>query len=189
MKPLGKTMKVAHYNLQDKQAALNELLTNYRATPHSSTGIAPGDMLFRDGYKADYPHVSDTTEVQVRDAIKRDQEQREKRCEVKNQSKYRQEQPLSAGDTVITRNNSRSTKFEPIFDPNPCTVETTEPGGAICLTAEGSMRRRHIDDIKPTSHISIPGSDDTSQTPPQQLPRRSARERKPVTRYGDPVTH
>ena len=187
-KPLGKTMKVAHYNLQDKQEAINQLLTNYRATPHSSTGIAPGDMLFRDGYKADYPHVSGTTEVQVRDAIKRDQEQREKRCEMQNQSKYRQEQPLTAGDTVITRNNSRSTKFEPIFDPNPCTVETTEPGGAICLTAEGSMRRRHIDDIKPTSHTSILGSDDTSQTPPQQLPRRSARERKPVTRYGDPVT-
>jgi len=33
MKPLGKSMKIAHYNKQDKSEALNQLLSNYRATP------------------------------------------------------------------------------------------------------------------------------------------------------------
>ena len=46
MKPLGKTMKSAHYNNSDKEEALKELLSSYRATPHPATGEAPGAILF-----------------------------------------------------------------------------------------------------------------------------------------------
>jgi len=50
MKPLGKAMKIAHHEKKNKAQALNEFLASYRATPHSSTGIAPGDILLRHGY-------------------------------------------------------------------------------------------------------------------------------------------
>ena len=51
MKPLGKAMKIAHFNHQNKQKALNGFLSSYRLIPHPSTGEAPGDLLFRGGYQ------------------------------------------------------------------------------------------------------------------------------------------
>ena len=47
MRPLGKAMKAAHNEKSNKKKALNDMLSSYRATPHPSTGIAPGDMMFR----------------------------------------------------------------------------------------------------------------------------------------------
>ena len=55
MKPLGKAMKAAHYGKGDKEKALRELLSSYRATPHPATGVAPGALLMRSGYKKDFP--------------------------------------------------------------------------------------------------------------------------------------
>ena len=49
MKPLGKAMKIAFQLNTDKKKALEEFLEAYRATPHSGTNIAPGDMLLRHG--------------------------------------------------------------------------------------------------------------------------------------------
>ena len=55
MKPMGKTLKAAHYNGQNKEEALNDFLGVYRATPHISTEVAPGDMIFRNGFAKDFP--------------------------------------------------------------------------------------------------------------------------------------
>ena len=48
MKPLGKTMKMAHHDKRSEQVALKHLLSNYRNTPHPATGLPPAAMLFRD---------------------------------------------------------------------------------------------------------------------------------------------
>ena len=55
MKPLGKAIKAAQMSQESCQEALNQLLTSFRDTPHISTGVRPGDFLFRDGYRADFP--------------------------------------------------------------------------------------------------------------------------------------
>ena len=45
MKPVGKTLKTARLNKFPEREALQQLLTNYRDTPHPATGIAPSAML------------------------------------------------------------------------------------------------------------------------------------------------
>ena len=40
MKPLGKTMKIAQQERNSGKAASQQLLDNYRDTPHPSTGIS-----------------------------------------------------------------------------------------------------------------------------------------------------
>ena len=209
MKPLGKTMKIAHHHRQDKSQALNSLLANYRATPHTSTGMAPGDVLFRHGYRADGPQRNAIPEEELRHALNEDHERRRRRSDQMNASKYRNQQQLHPGDVVITRNNKRTSKFQPLFDPTPRIVEHTEPGGATCMAADGTIQRRHIDDIKPIALNDDPtqvvvneevGESSTAeerdiveQDPaillkipsPQQIPRRSTREKKPIERYGD----
>jgi len=56
MKPLGKALKVAHSIQQQPREALNNFLVGYRSTPHIATGVSPGNYLFRDGYRADFPN-------------------------------------------------------------------------------------------------------------------------------------
>ena len=151
MKPLGKCMKIAHHNNVNKNRALNQLLSNYRATPHSSTGVPPGDILFRSGYRAGLPATDPLTDEQVEEARRKDIEQRTARTDKLNTSKYRKEDDIQVGDTVYTRINNRTSKFQPIFDPTPRTVTSVGKGGVICTDETGTAQRRHLDDVKKTT--------------------------------------
>ena len=53
MKPLGKAMKAAHFTNEEPQKVIKDLLSAYRSTPHPATGVAPGNVLLRNGYHSD----------------------------------------------------------------------------------------------------------------------------------------
>ena len=55
MRTLGKAMKIAHMNKNLEKETLNQLLNNYRETPHPATGLRPAAMLFRDGKRTVFP--------------------------------------------------------------------------------------------------------------------------------------
>ena len=52
MKPLGKAVKIAVTNKQPIQDAVDDLLQSYRATPSKVSGLTPGELMFRGGYKS-----------------------------------------------------------------------------------------------------------------------------------------
>ena len=52
MKPFGKAIKIALDTQKPEKQAIDDLLTDYSSTPHVATGIAPGDMLLRGGYRS-----------------------------------------------------------------------------------------------------------------------------------------
>ena len=79
MRPLGKTMKAANFNREDKEKALKELLAGYRATPHHATGRSPGDLLFHHGYKKDFPRGPVLSKTQRQQAIEQDQHLKKKK--------------------------------------------------------------------------------------------------------------
>ncbi len=165
--------------------------------------------MFRHGYRADYPQQPAVTENQVQESINGDIQRRRERSEQMNQSKYRTSKQLQPGDVVITRNKKRTSKYQPMFDPTPRIVESAEPGGAICISPDGSAQRRHIDDIKPitlidpqenhvyqensqerpTREVPITMLEQDSAilaqipSPPPQAPRRSQRNTQPIERY------
>ena len=57
-RPLGKTMKIAHYHSIKEGDALQQLLHNYRDTTHPATGLVLGAMMFLDGYRSIFPRVA-----------------------------------------------------------------------------------------------------------------------------------
>ena len=141
-------MKIAHHNKQDKSLALNNLLAGYRATPHSSTGIAPGDILFRHGYNKDFPQTQEMSDTQIREALNTDQGTREARDEVLNRNRV--EDSIKIGDKVLTR-NFQKTKFQPTFGPQKRQVTSIKNGAFTCTSEEdGSVQLRHGDDVKLT---------------------------------------
>ena len=55
MKPLGKSMKTAFFHNQNPETNLNEFEAGYRSTPHIATGVTPGNIVFRNGYRSSFP--------------------------------------------------------------------------------------------------------------------------------------
>ena len=65
MKSVGKTMKIAkQHNISEKEA-LAQLLSNYRDTPHPSTGVTPNDMMFRDPPQSAFPRPRNIPERSI----------------------------------------------------------------------------------------------------------------------------
>ena len=120
MKPLGKTMKIAHHNKSSKKEALTSLLQNFRDTPQQATMLTPGAMMFRDGYRATFPRVSATSK-EVENAHIRDRNQKKERESKINTSKFRKQNNISIGDTVFIRNPDKKKKFDPNFSPEHTT--------------------------------------------------------------------
>ena len=74
MKPLGKALKIAHRDGKDKKKALDQFLSAYRATPHSATGLSPGDMLFRHGHGEGFQRRTVLEDSEVEGAQRKDQQ-------------------------------------------------------------------------------------------------------------------
>ena len=129
MKPLGKAMKIAHRNNLNKSKALDGFLANYRATPHSSTGVAPGDILLRHGYNKDFPELNLKTDEEIREALNKDMAKRNERNT--NLNEHRLSHNLEIGDLVLTKNNNKKSKFEPTFNEQPMVVSAIENDGKI----------------------------------------------------------
>ena len=88
MKPLGKTMKIARYRGEDEKVALQNLLVNYRDTPHPSTGVPPASMLFRDSMAGIFPRKAISEEM-ISNARESDRKQKYEYETTANHSKYK----------------------------------------------------------------------------------------------------
>ena len=151
MRPLGKTMKIAHATQMGEKEALNLLLNNYRNTPHPATGMSPSAMLFRDGQKSNFPRLS-IPESDVTKARQKDLDQKQKHQSVVNQEKFRIPSSFQMDDKVMLRNFQKQRKFDPTFLPDEFEVVAVEDEGrslTVKRSEDGASFRRHPDDIKP----------------------------------------
>ena len=150
MRPLGKTMKIAHATKSSEKESLNALLKNYRNTPHPATGIAPSAMLFRDGEQNVFPRQS-VTDQEVATARERDLQLKKSNQAAVNHGKYKIPSLFSIGDRVLIRNYRKVRKFDPTFLPEHFVIVEISDNGQ-CLTVEGMndglTLKRHPDDVK-----------------------------------------
>ena len=161
MKSVGKTMKIANQHRISEKEALANLLTNYRDTPHPSTGVTPNDMLFRNPPQTIFPR-RDIPEHNIHEARLRDSAMKLARQEKINSGKYRQESSFRMGDTVLIRNYNKTSKYDPCFQYSPLTITDVQNNGR-CLTlqrhSDGRLLQRHPDDVKlyhgPNTHPEV----------------------------------
>ena len=173
MKPLGKTMKIASHTGMNEAKALSKLLQNYRDTPHSSTGIPPSAMMYRNTNSEVFPSkaVSDT---EVEYARAHDRAQKEKREDLINSSKYKKASQISPGDFVIIRNYKRTRKFQPLFIPEQYIVTDIADYGrklVVKRLSDGQVLVRHPDDVKLMTLPPPPDNKNTRPVPDWWIPR------------------
>ena len=91
--------------------------------------------------------LSQLNEEEIWKAFLKDKESKKTREERINSSKYKRHSNIKKGDRVLVRNYKRTSKFQPIFIPDPYTV-TSVDGVKITVEREGKSLKRHPDDMK-----------------------------------------
>ena len=149
MRPLGKALKVGFQNNVAEKETLKKMINSYRQTPHPATGIAPADMMFRDGLKSNFPRRK-LNDDDIKKAKERDLQLKKMRENDVNFSKYRKQSEFRIGDYVLARNYRRKSKFDPLFERIPYVViDINDVRNKITLEGGNGFRVcRHPDDIK-----------------------------------------
>ena len=164
MKPLGKAMKLAHYKKLNKAQELNKFLSEYRSTPHSSTGVAPGDVLFRAGYHNGLSRAPPNPDI-IQKVKESDKLTKEKNKEIVNNSRFTKWRPYIQGQLVRVRDCYRTSKFDPYCEPIPYYIVQVE-GDFLELSRITDSREliRHCDHVKvyASNESEVGNSNDTS---------------------------
>ena len=150
MKPIGKAMKLCHYNKGSEKDALQKVINSCRQTPHVATGIPPAGRMFRDGMRSQFPRKA-LSSNDVEAAKLRDLHQKEAKEADVNDSIFRKRTAFSVGERVLVRNSTKKSKFEPEFLQDVFRVmEFDEVTKKLVLQREGYTEKiiRHPDDVK-----------------------------------------
>ena len=120
MKLLNKTEQNAHLQGGDSNAAIQEMLTGYRSTPHPATGVTPYEALIYRQVRTKLDHQTrESNHENARDSAvnKRDKEYKQK-TKQNAQNKNTKQHNFTIGDHVLLKQkktNKWSTAFEPAF--------------------------------------------------------------------------
>ena len=125
MKTLKKTWHTARVEQKNPKQELYKLLRQYRATPHTSTGRPPAELLFNRVYRTRLPTAARPTQPTPDDKSVRDAHDKAKRTQKKYKDAPANVSPnnIRQGDTVQLL--GRSSKTSPRYEPLPYRVTHT----------------------------------------------------------------
>jgi transposase InsO family protein len=148
MKTMAKVIRTAKIDGVPWKVRLTEYLRQYRSTPHSSTGVAPATLLFRNSdpsrllcYKTYFREQAVDRKAKAHDKARKEKMKLagDKRLHVK---------PVSfvVGDMVLVKQN-RTNKSMSHFEAHPYRI-TMIKGNMITATADGRTRTRNVSFFK-----------------------------------------
>lgn len=215
MRTLNKAIQIASVEGTPRMRVITEYLRNYRATPHTTTGKTPAELLFKRSIRVRLPEYSvpeSDDQLRERDAAQK------ARMKHYADGKQATSSTIDIGDMVLVR-QKRQNKTTPPFDPVPYVVERRH-GTQVTARRPGHMITRNVSFFKQIPKRLHPerkeeeeefddipvipsGSEDdnTSQVEPRidndtcqpegepdanQIRRYPRRERHPPNRYGFP---
>ena len=108
MKPLTKAVRAAHAEGRDWKKDLYRFLLNYRATPHSTTGMAPSQSLIQlhrqNQASSDRPYRQQTdTHLDIQE---KDEKAKEKMKQNADRRAHSKPSDIKVGETVRGRKTS-----------------------------------------------------------------------------------
>lgn len=121
MRTIKKAIEAAKVDHRPWKEELCDLLRNYRATPHTSTGIPPGTALFNRPMRTKLPQVPplQSADTPIRS---KDEASKMKMKEYADQKSYVKPSSLSEGDKVLAKRDPSHKKSETPYDPKPYVV-------------------------------------------------------------------
>ena len=211
MMTLEKCVRTATIEHKNWKQELNKFLRQYRATPHSTTGISPCEALNQRKLKTTLPEVTPPVRQQTiaetqKNLAERDAEQKKKIKACADQKLGVRESNIKLGDTVLVK-QPKANKLSTPFNPVPLVVEEkqgsmiTASDGHKTVTCNSSMFKVVPSHIEHTGKHKQEMNEDVSANPQpleiQELDkttnsssstaglRRSQRQTRPPARFAD----
>ena len=138
MKSIGKIVRSAKLERSSSKQVLYRFLRHYRATPHSTTGKSPAEMLFGRKIRTEIPSVVEShcnSEEYHEEVGKKDDSQKRKMKIYADEKRGAKDVQLDIDDLVLVKQNPLN-KSETAFNPLP--YQVTDIKGTM-VTAENKV--------------------------------------------------
>ena len=197
-----KIIRIAGIEKKNWKSEMCNFLFHYRTTPHSVTGISPGELLMGRKLRNKLPKVTIASEKlsegERRNLIlERDAARKQKQKEYADKHRLAHTSDIHEGDTVLVKQLHKTNKLTPNFEPVPSQVIRKDGNAVIVQSPGGPMRMRnsaHVKKFIPTAVTTGVGdsteavqptiSTPTRVEPQEAVPTTASPEVVPVTAPG-----
>ena len=153
VKTVKKSVKTAHIEGKNWVKEMNAFLRNYRATPHSTTGVAPATVMFGRPMSTTLPHINKPQDdTQIRE---RDERMKDRMKQYADNKSYVKPSAIAPGDVVLVREPSTIACKQPMFQPEPLTV-VQRKGSMVTAQRGQQLVTRNSSFFKPVQTTSQP---------------------------------
>jgi hypothetical protein len=198
MRTIQKTLRAAHLENKNWKQELFLFLRNYRATPHSTTGISPAELLFGRKLTVKLPEVVPTSPSRSKFADI-DLKKKEKMKEYADTAAKAKPHSFQVGDTVLVR-QKRVNKLSSPYNKHPYTIvkikgsTITARNSTSYITRNSSQFKKITITTHQQDHAADPFNDEDINIPtpdhPAEIRRYPTREnRRPPERLNIEYQH
>lgn len=157
MKTIQKAIRTAHIEGLNWKQELPKFLRNYRATPHTTTGVTPSELLNGRKLRTKIPQQQSPTsqEKELDDkARKNDNSQKEKMKKHADKTNHAQPNKIVVGDKVLVKQKKHNKLTTP-FDPKPYKVVEVKGSMVVAEREDHQITRNssHFKVIKSKDQI------------------------------------
>ena len=144
---LIKIVKIANAQKRDLREEVGNFLLQYRSTPHSTTGVAPSELLMGRKLRDKLPSISRPTESDWQCLVRnRDARRKAQSKQYADQRRHAVESDIQPGDSVLMP-KKKDNKLSCNYEEEPCVVLEREGNAVTVQTADG-VRMRNTAHVK-----------------------------------------
>ena len=174
MRNLKKLYRTAVAEGANYKQSLNQYLRNYRATPHSTTGVSPASMNFHHSFKIRLPEIAQKSHMNTKAVRNKDKSQKRKMKANAEKLRPIRSRHIRVGDVVLVKESGILTSSKTPYKTTPYTV--TKTNGTMITATQGHHEiTRNVSFFKrfkgqseniPTHSNDYYSDDDTAETQP-----------------------
>jgi hypothetical protein len=167
-KNILRRLRIAQGLKQDWRRELLVYLSSYRSTPHSTTGLPPGDVFRGRSIKTKLPELTQNVRFQDEGMRDLDRLKKDKYKQYADQRRHAKESEIHVGDKVLVK-QKKENKLSTPFSPTEHTVIWKSGNSVAAQSHEGRVVRRNSSYFQPVKDrdLSRFGLDSARQTPTQ----------------------
>ena len=142
---LLKRMRIAQAEGKDWKKEVRTYLTAYRATPHTTTGVSPAELLFGRKMRTKLPDIQEAERAE--EFKDRDAEMKMKAKLYADERRHAEDAHLNPGDKVLIKQN-RENKLTTTFAKQPYQVISKEGNSVVVESPQGVQYQRNVTHVK-----------------------------------------
>ena len=154
MRTLNKAVKTAKLDKGNWKQEIFTFLRHYRATPHSTTGLSPCEMLNGRKLRTELPMKPQKKQVRFEDQItlsqRRDERLKAYMKELADRRNHAQENTLQIGDDVLVK-QEKANKLSTAYDQTPYKIVQKKDSMITAENDEGKSITRNSSHFKKIS--------------------------------------